>query len=642
VPAGALSPGAYIIDNTYRTSVSSSLLLNHRLPRGIGILALSVLRSAAAAIALATAAVPVAAAFAGDAPPQSVLPAAAAEPVTFDLFLPSRDSAGLARLLADQQNPATVDYQRWLTPEEFTQRFGADPTSLAGARAIMASAGFTVVETLAQGLRVTGTVGALQARFGVTLDHVVTAAGKESLVARGGFALPDALQALGAGIAAFAPNRKQVYSQRLPHAVPENRNSPTGGYWFSDLKQAYDAPSYQSLAGTGRNIAILISSDVLDTDMELYFGHEKLAEPNLIHIPINGGSPFSATSDDSLEATLDVQQSGGMAPKATILLYDIPSLSDADIMTGLQAILADNRADVVSMSFGECELFFTAAYNGGVSMTGLITLYEQLFQQGNAQGITFVAASGDNGALQCPSLTKPIFIEGASSPATSPEVTAVGGTNLVTTFTPGSQNSAYVEENADGDPLVPNAPFGGTPLTGGIWGSGGGPSIFFGRPAYQVVTTGTAARATPDLALHMGGCPSTAILPCGPDRSFDIEILAAETVGVIGTSAAAPAFAGVVALLDQLTHARHGNVNPMIYSLANAEGTKLTGGAFRRLIPGFNGVFSSGQPVPEPGIIIPKIPDYNMVVGAGSVDIRQFLGATKLPAAGVPGTASNP
>ncbi|MGB8841257.1 MAG: S53 family peptidase [Aliidongia sp.] len=608
-------------------------------------MARSFLGSAAAAIAFATTGPAIAATTIAPTAERAELsvtaPAIAAEPVEFDLFFPSRDAAGLERLLADQQTEGSADYQRWLTPEEFTQRFGADPAILARAAAMMTEAGFSVIETSAQAIRVSGTVETIEQRFGMTLDHAVPIDGKESLVARAGFIMPEELRRLGAQTAAFVPMRKQVHSQKLSHAVPENRNSPTGGYWFSDLKQAYDAPSVQSLAGAGRTIAVLMASDVLDSDMELYFGHEGLAEPTLIHIPVEGGGGFSATGADSVEATLDVQQSGGMAPKATIRLYNIPSLSDADIMSGLKQILADNKSDVVSMSFGECEALFTPAFNGGVDFTSLIPIYEQLFQQGNAQGITFVASSGDNGALQCPSLTKAVFAEGASHPATSPEVTAVGGTNLVTSFTPGSLNSAYVSENANGDPLVPNNPFGGTePLAGGIWGSGGGPSIFFGKPAYQIVTTGTAARATPDLSLHMGGCPVTAVQPCGVNRSFDIEIIGGQTVGVIGTSASAPAFAGVVALFDELTGTRHGNVNAMIYRLAAAQGIKP--GVFRRFIPGFNGLFSSGQPVPVPGIVVPTVPAYNMVIGAGSLDIRQFLGATTLPAAGIPGTPSNP
>jgi subtilase family serine protease len=85
---------------------------------------------------------------------------------------------------------------------------------------------------------------------------------------------------------------------------------------------------------------------------------------------------------------------------------------------------------------------------------------------------------------------------GGSNPATDPAVTAVGGTNLETTFNKASLNSAYVRENADADTLVPFDPFdpfgtGGT-ATGGFWGSGSGPSAVFGEPAYQRATRGTA------------------------------------------------------------------------------------------------------------------------------------------------------
>jgi len=610
-------------------------------------LARSFLRSATVAIVLAGAGGPAAAAAIGSpaidsAPVGMSRPALATEAVQFDVFFPSRDPAGLQALLQAQQMPGAPEYHQWLTPAEYKARFGPDPAVLAQAESILNGAGLRIVATHSQGLRVAGTAGALQSGFGTTLDHVSTADGRDSLIARGGFALPAALRSLGGLSVAFGPARKQSYARRVGHAVPLNRNSPTGGYWFSDLKQAYDAPSYQALSGTGRSIAIVIDGDVLDTDMELYFGNENLPEPELIHIPagVDGvGAPFDPNGD-SFEATLDVQQSGGMAPNAVIRLYNIAGLDDNNIVTGVVNAIEDNASDVVSMSFGGCELFYTAAYNGGVDLSSAIGVYETVFQQGNVQGITFVASSGDNGGLQCPSLTKPLFIAGASHPATSPSVTAVGGTNLVTSFTKGSTNSTYVSESAYGNPLVPYNPFGGdVPLTNGYWGSGGGPSIFFGKPSWQAIQ-GATARETPDLSLHMGGCPTIAVLPCGASDSYDIEIIAGQVTGVIGTSASAPAFAGVVALYDQLTGTRAGNMGPMIYSLASAQ--KLGAGVYRRNIMGFNGVYSSDQPVVIPGVTVPQIPLYNMVIGNGTVDIRKFIGADNLPAAGVPGTPSNP
>ena len=610
-------------------------------------MARSFLRSAAVAIVLAGASGPAVAAAIGSphidsAPVGMVRPAAATEAVQFDIFFPSRDPQGLQALLQAQQTIGAPEYHQWLTPAEYAARFGPDPAVLAQAESILREAGLSVVKVHAQGLRVAGTAGALQHSFGTALDHVSIADGRDRLIAHDGFVLPEALRSLGGFSVAFGPVRMQSHAHRLGHAVPLNRNSPTGGYWFSDLKQAYDAPSYQALSGTGRSIAIIIDGDVLDSDMELYFGNENLPEPALIHIPTGAdgaGAPFDPNGG-SFEATLDVQQSGGMAPNAVIRLYTIPALDDNDITYGVVQAIEDNASDVISMSFGACELFYTPAYNGGNDVSSIIRVYEQVFQQGNVQGITIVASSGDYGGLQCPSLTKPLFVSGASYPATSPEVTAVGGTNLVTTFTKGSENSAYVTEWAYGNPLVPNNPFGGdAPLTNGYWGSGGGPSIFFGKPSWQAVQ-GATARETPDVSLHMGGCPSIAVQPCNGTNSYDIEILAGQVAGVIGTSASAPAFAGVVALYDQLTGSRAGNMGPMIYSLASAQ--KLGAGVYRRNIQGFNGVYYSDQPVVIPGVTVPQIPLYNMVIGNGTLDIRKFIGAENLPAAGVPGTPSNP
>jgi subtilase family serine protease len=570
-------------------------------------------------------------------------PAATGESVSFDLFFESRDLAGLESLVAAQSTPGNAQYGHFLKPADVAARFGADPAQLAKAATMMHAAGLTVVKTNPFGLVLSGSVGAVQARFGMALDHA-TIEGKDQLVLHAGFTMPAELAAMGAKMVAFSRNRFHTHSRQVGKPIPTNQMSPLGPYFFDDLKQAYDAPSFQALSGTGSSIAILIGSDVQDQDIAEYFGLRGLPEPFVEHIAINGGATFSTSNDNSLEAELDVEQSGGMAPNAAILLYNIPALDNGDVIDGLVQIIEDNAADVVSMSFGECELFFTPAFNGGTDFSSTVQVMHQLFLQGNAQGITFVASSGDGGALGCVSATKPIFVEGAENPASDTAITAVGGTNLVTAFNKNSKNSAYVTENANGDPLVPNDPVGaGVNFSGGIWGSGGGPSIFFARPAYQnLVPTGTNARAVPDLSLHMGGCPGDAILPCGPDRSADLEIFNGEAVGVIGTSASAPDIAGSIALLRQLSGVRHGNINTLFYSLAARQAKLLGGGAFRRDITGFNGVFHSGGPVPTSGVTVPTLPLYNMVLGLGTADIRQLIGAAQFPSAGVPETPSNP
>ena len=94
------------------------------------------------------------------------------------------------------------------------------------------------------------------------------------------------------------------------------------------------------------------------------------------------------------ETALDLEQTGGMAPKAHLVYYDLPLLSDGNIFLGLTTVLNMNVVDVLSMSFGTPDKLFTAEYNGGQDYTGYLQIYDDFFAQGNAQGITFVASSG--------------------------------------------------------------------------------------------------------------------------------------------------------------------------------------------------------------------------------------------------------
>ena len=112
----------------------------------------------------------------------------------------------------------------------------------------------------------------------------------------------------------------------------------------------------------------------------------------------------------------------------------VPSHGQCDLLdrSSIQAFLNEHRVDVVSSSFGECELDFTAAANGGVDFTGILQVFHALFAQGNAQGITFVASSGDNGALACTSTAfdknpknGTNFVLGVENPASDPSVTSV-------------------------------------------------------------------------------------------------------------------------------------------------------------------------------------------------------------------------
>jgi kumamolisin len=558
---------------------------------------------------------------------------AATTQVGFDIYIPiqHRDQLDQDMHALHDQNSAT--YHKWLTPAEFNSRYGATAGQISAIQKQLRTYSLQSTVVTSERIHVTGSAAAVEQALGTVLKNGAYKSGRKTIAAAQPIIKPSALAETNAIVTGLSGViRMRTYS----HPTPQNRYAPNGPYWFDDLKQAYSYPSYNAYTGKGVTIGILMSGDFNPPDMALYFAHEKLAVPDFETINVDGGAPFDP--NNSFETHLDLQQSGGMAPDAKILLYNIPDLSDASIIDALTLILSDNKADVVSMSFGEAEIYYTAPYNGGTDLTYLAREEDDLMAKGNAMGITFIAASGDSGGLgayppECFNYTPNCgaAFPAASFPASSPHVVGVGGTNLLTSYNPPSLDSTYVGEEAYGDPLTEDI-FYGTSATNVFWGSGGGDSILFRKPFFQyAVNTGNARfRTVPDLALHMGGCPIGAVLPCNPDDSADLLVLGGQLYGVVGTSASAPDFAGLTALNIQRQGSRLGNENYYIYTLAALQNAGLPISVFRQNIPGFNGVFYT----------TPK--GYNRVLGNGTLDGVNFLLAPSTPTAGIPQTASNP
>jgi subtilase family serine protease len=543
--------------------------------------------------------------------------AAPSERANFELYFPPRDRAGLQALIEAQNRPDSPIYHQFLTPQQFARSFGPTAATLAQVTAELAARGLRVTEHRGQMLQVAGTAAAVESLFGVRLFHGRFADGSQRLVADRALTMPRAIAASGA----LTPEFSRAAS---PHVDSQDARRPlnifstVGPYYAFDLRQAYDFPSAASITAAGVNIAILMAGNYTNSDVFQYFLQDGLSgadTPQLSSVPINGGLAFSTTN--SRETELDIEQSGGVSIGANVRLYDLSDLGFATVIFGLQHIVEDNFADVVNMSFGADEAVFTAAENGGISQGYILSLYDILFSQGVAQGITFVASSGDHGAIPLVGNTPTLTVE---SPADDPFVVAVGGTNLVTThIAAGNYDSVYVSENANHD----------TEPNGEVWGSGGGISIWWGKPSYQtlVPTPSTNARTVPDVAMHMGGCPGDAITCSSPDSS-DAEFFGGKTVFTIGTSAAAPDFAGLLALKKKLTGKRLGWENVDIYTRAKKQ-IEGVGIPFHHAgIPGNNGHYSTAVP-------------YDLVIGNGTVNGRQLLD-TALPPSGVPHTSTNP
>ncbi|HEY7851948.1 MAG TPA: S8 family serine peptidase, partial [Caulobacteraceae bacterium] len=438
-----------------------------------------------------------------------------------------------------------------------------------------------------------------------------------------------------------------------------------GPYWADDMKQAYDYPSYTTnapgggrLDGTGTNVAVLMENVASNHDVAKYFEHEHWtaltgkAPPRITVMKVDGGSSFDPNSGGTFEASLDVQQVLGGAPGANVTLVSIPNLADSHILDGYVAIVDSNAFDLVNSSFGGCELGYTPAYNEGVDETGVLQTYHEVFQQGNAQGITFVASSGDQSGLSCPSVNyffgaqNATFVASVQTPADDPNVTSVGGGNLQTTTAAPALTSNYVGENGVSNPDIPYDIYGfGANVSGGRWGAGGGQSVVFARPTYQNWVTffgnNVTGRAIPDIGLQVGGCPGGISAPNCPNPKYPVSYVLTYVdgglFGLIGTSVSSPELVGALALVVQNTGGRLGNINPFLWAQGYAQ-TDL-GGAKAAPVAQF---YHKGQ-VTTNGVATQRdTVGFDYVFGNGSPDVRKLFGMTGYAPAGDPKTISNP
>jgi subtilase family serine protease len=357
-------------------------------------------------------------------------------------------------------------------------------------------------------------------------------------------------------------------------------------YQAAQILNAYNITPLlnRGIDGTGRTIVIVdaygsptMAGDLHDFDVAM-----GLPDPNFTQITPAGAPPaYDPTNDNQIgwgvETSLDVEWAHATAPGANIVLAIAKSNEDADILNTTKAVIDGNLGDVISQSFGEAEQCMDPA---------LLAQQHALFAKAVQKGITLIASSGDSGASQ-PSCDpdSDAALKAASTPASDPNVTGVGGTTLYADTTTG----AYQDETAWTEPFGCNPP---AVAATDVNCSGGGFSAVYSRPGYQSAMQRNRARGVPDVSYNAGSSGGVLV-----HIGFYNELVgygADDPVFFIvgGTSAGTPQWAGLVADADQLGNHRMGNINQALYSIA--QGKKQYASALHDITVGNNDVAEIG------------------------------------------------
>lgn len=642
----------------------------------------------------------------------------------------------LDQLLAQQQDRSSSLYHKWLTPQQFADRFGLSQNDLNKVTGWLKSEGFQILSVGGghNSIIFSGTAAQAQHAFGAEI-HNYNVNGEAHVANSTPVMIPNALNGIVSSVMGLHDFRPQpAYRSRVVGQSRIGRPEYYDSHYIwpnflapGDVATIYNInPLYTGspvIDGTGQKLAIAGQTDIFLDDINDFrtgFGLTPIpttgagaCTTNANGIVISpctttnfaymllGSDPLTVSSYDIGEADVDIEWSGAVARNAQIIFVNGQTSNgvfDALIyvIDGTSAPLAT----VVSASYGE-----------GCEAQATLDL-ESVLQQGNAEGVTIMNSSGDIGAATCdynPPNSRPPYDPavgglGVSYPASSPEVTAVGGTAIsmaddsnppspalwsTTVGANGGTAVTYIPEIAWNDAVALGAycasnpgesfckPSPGVPITSAqtfqedywISSSGGGASNCwyengnvclgpgpgptgggFAQPAWQEALSVPGApagvRYVPDVSLlasptFPGYVFCTPINPPTNGSTCASGILTAvdtyeSLVG--GTSVSSPAFAGMMALLNQYLVATGlqsapglGNVNPMLYTLAATP----SNGAFNAVTSGNNNVYCqpntpAGQPsnvqCPAAGVLgysasnFDATTHYNLVTGLGSVN----------------------
>ena len=511
----------------------------------------------------------------------------------------ARDQQALAGKVWDVSTPGAADYTGYLSAPDIADKFGASQDTVKAAMRTLSKAGFQGGADPTRGV-ITGTFSAREAEafFGVPMDQTTRADGTAYVSARSEVGVPSSLQSQVVDVfggwattqpdpttGKQPPNTQPSASAQASAADPPCPSNERGLQARAVIDQMYGLdPYYRSgLTGKGVRVGMLSIEQYSPRALELYERCFNRTLPPVETTQVN--APVERLDAGNIETSMDLIFMGIFAPG-----IDAVDVYQFDKMTSTIFPLADVLAaqgdpakavDVLTTSVGFCAANLSA---------GERSMSDWLAMSLAATGVTYLASSGDGGSSSC---YPPGKQQSTQYPSESAFATSVGGTQV---------------EGADG--ATPGqAVWNEAPRANQA--GGGGPAGDTPRPPYQSALTGADVRQTPDVAFVAAPGDVGPIAYCNRGAPCRFQVVA-------GTSATAPGFAAVVAMLLEYVRQnspeqRIGLLNPAIYQFAQGPAYAQ---AFMDITQGTNDLFGVGCCTAAPG--------YDMASGWGSLRLDQF------------------
>jgi hypothetical protein len=485
------------------------------------------------------------------------------------------------RELSALQDPVSPRYRQWFTPERYAAEFGASASDVARTEAWLASQGLSVEGSSRTATRVgfSGTIAQIEHAFHTEM-HRYRVHGERHFAMSGAPSVPSDLANLVLGLHALHDFRVRPSQRAQPqYALPVTEADGAAGTYPSlspaDFAKIYDLESLYAahITGAGQSIAVAEQSDFNDADIAAFRTTFGLPSNPAVHVLVPNSGP--AVGNDTLdEGELNIEWTGAVAPDATILSVFTGDTPNNDALDALMYAIEQRTAPVLSSSFGSCEGWFTPAD---------VVFLGEYADMATLEGMTVLVAAGDTGAAGCDgqSATVAQYGKAVIFPASLPSFVAVGGTQFQLTA---NNRPTYLDNELNALSYIPESAWNETlgdidAGYGGLGAGGGGASRLVTKPFWQVpYTPNDGQRDLPDVALSA----SADILPYAVSMSWTAADGDAATpqpqmlTAYGGTSVAAPAFAGILALVNQAVAEADagaplglGNVNPILYALAN-------------------------------------------------------------------------